>query len=77
VEALIPGRGRSITTTSGSLPGVTRTFATIDDAAKENALSRIYVGFHFREATKAGVSQGRQVGDYVAHNALRPIYGSK
>jgi len=77
VEALIPGRGRSITTTSGSLPGVTRTFATIGDAATENALSRIYVGFHFREATKVGVSQGRQVGDYVAHNALRPIYGSK
>jgi hypothetical protein len=77
VEALIPGRGRSITTTSASLPGVTRTFATIDDAAKENALSRVYVGFHFREATKAGVSQGRQVGDYVAHNALRPIYGSR
>jgi hypothetical protein len=73
IDAIIPGRGRPITTSSGSLPGVTRTFATVDDAASENALSRIYVGFHFRLATEVGVAQGREVGEYVAHNALRPL----
>lgn len=73
IEAVVPGRGRSISTTSGSLPGVTRTFNSVDDAAKENALSRIYVGFHFRLATEAGLSQGRKIGDYIVKNALRPI----
>ncbi|MEO5825700.1 MAG: hypothetical protein ABIR59_07425 [Gemmatimonadales bacterium] len=76
IEDLVPGRGRSITTTSGSLPGVMRTFATVDAAAKENALSRIYIGFHFREATTVGLTQGRQVGDYVAQNAMRPLKGN-
>lgn len=73
MEALLPGRGRPISTTSGTLPGVTRTFASAGDAAKENALSRIYVGFHFRHAVEIGLSQGRQVGNYVVHNALMPL----
>jgi hypothetical protein len=75
MEALVPGRGRSISTTSGSLPGVTRTFASLDDAALENGLSRIYVGFHFRHAVEVGIAQGRQVGRYVAGHALRPLKG--
>lgn len=73
VESLVPGRGRAISMTSGSLPGVTRTFASVDDAAKENGLSRIYVGFHFRYAVEAGLEQGRNVGYYVATHALRPV----
>lgn len=73
IETLVPGHGRRISTTSTSLPGVTRTFATAGDAARENALSRIYVGFHFRHAVDIGLSQGRQVGTYVAGNALRRI----
>ncbi len=73
IEAVIPGRGRSVTMSSGSLPGVTRSFATVADAATENALSRIYVGFHFRHAVDVGLSQGREVGDYVALNALRRL----
>lgn len=73
IEALVPGRGRRISTTSGSLPGVTRTFATVGAAAEENALSRIYVGYHFRHAVDVGLRQGREVGDYVVANALTPI----
>ncbi len=73
IEAVVPGRTRPITTTSGSLPGVTRTFATVADAARENALSRVYVGFHFRHATDVGLAMGRAVGEYVAANALKPL----
>ena len=73
LEALLPGRGRPISTTSGSLPGVTRTFASFADAAKENALSRVLVGYHFRLATEVGLAQGREVGNYVVHNALLPL----
>jgi hypothetical protein len=73
IESLIPGVGRSITTTSGSLPGVSRTFASVADAAKENADSRIYIGYHFRHATVRGLQQGSQVGAYVASHVLLPI----
>lgn len=74
IEALVPGRGRPISTTSGSLPGVTRTFATPNDAAVENALSRIYIGYHFRHAAEVGTAQGRTVGSYVATHALLPLH---
>ncbi|HEX6576583.1 MAG TPA: vanadium-dependent haloperoxidase [Gemmatimonadaceae bacterium] len=73
IEALLPGRGRSFTITSGSLPGVSRTFATVDDAARENGMSRVYVGFHFRTAVNAGIELGREVGSYVARNSLKPL----
>ncbi|MEO5590782.1 MAG: vanadium-dependent haloperoxidase [Gemmatimonadaceae bacterium] len=73
IEALVPGNGRRIVTTSQSLPGVTRTFKNVSEAARENGLSRIYVGFHFRYAVDVGLEQGRQVGSYVAANALLPL----
>jgi hypothetical protein len=73
IEALVPGRGQPITTTSGSLPGVSRTFASVGDAQNENAASRIYIGYHFRHATVQGIAQGRRVGAYVASHVLLPI----
>jgi hypothetical protein len=73
IESVVPGRGPSVTTTSATLPGVSRTFESVAEAAAENALSRIYVGFHFRHAVNVGIQQGREVGDYVASNALRSI----
>lgn len=72
IEALVPGKV-AFSTTSGSLPGVSRTFASVADAAKENANSRIYIGYHFRHATVQGVAQGRRVGDYVASHVLLPV----
>jgi hypothetical protein len=74
IEALVPGRIRPFATTSGSLPGVTRTFSSVAAAADENRLSRIYIGYHFRQATKVGVAQGRVVGHYIAGHALRPLH---
>ena len=71
IESVVPGIGRGFTITSGSLPGVARTFRTVADAATENALSRVYVGYHFRHAATAGLKQGGDVGSYVAANALR------
>jgi hypothetical protein len=73
IEALVPGRIRAFSTTSGSLPGVTRTFSSVAAAAEENRLSRIYIGYHFRHATKVGVEQGRVVGNYLAGHSLRPL----
>jgi hypothetical protein len=73
IEALVPGRIGPFATTSGSLPSVTRTFSSVASAADENALSRIYIGYHFRHATKVGVAQGRAVGNYIVDHALRPL----
>jgi hypothetical protein len=74
IEAVVPGRGPAIATTSGSLPGVTRRFSSVAEAARENALSRVYIGYHFRYATVVGLAQGRAVGEYVAAHALRPLH---
>ena len=74
VEGVIPGKGEKFSTTSTSLPGVTRTFSDVAAAARENAVSRVYVGYHFRLATEAGLKQGREVGAFVVQNALRPLH---
>jgi hypothetical protein len=73
IEALVPGIGPTIRTTSGSLAGVTRSFSSVADAAIENAASRVYIGYHFRYATEVGIAQGRQVGRYVVTHALLPL----
>jgi hypothetical protein len=72
-EALIEtfGNRSAFSTTSGSLPGVTRSFRSIGQAVSENALSRVYVGFHFRQATVEGVKAGQKVGQYVVSRTLR------
>ena len=72
IEALVPN-APPFATTSGSLPGVTRHFASVAQAAKENANSRVYIGYHFRYATEVGLVQGRAVGTYVVDHALRPL----
>ena len=58
------------TASSSSLPNVTRSFSSFKQAAEENALSRIYVGFHFRNAVAKGEAQGLLVGDYVFNHVL-------
>jgi membrane-associated phospholipid phosphatase len=49
-------------TTSTSLPGVTRSFRSFTDAAVENGLSRAYAGIHFIRAIADGYWQGRGIG---------------
>ena len=64
------GNTYSFSATSSSLPNITRKFSTFSDAAHENALSRIYVGYHFRNAVNKGEAQGYLVGDYVFKHVL-------
>ena len=61
----------SLDLTSTTLPNVTRHYSTISQAIRDNSLSRIYVGYHFRKAVDAGEQQGVQIGSYVFHNVLR------
>jgi len=53
-------------TTSTSLPGVTRSFRSFTDAAVENGLSRAYAGIHFLRAIADGYWQGRGIGRKIA-----------
>ncbi len=50
----------------------TRSFTSFSQAARENARSRIFVGFHFRSATKEGVKHGRRIGNRAV-DLLRPV----
>jgi hypothetical protein len=54
---------------SAAFPSVQpRTFHRISDAAKENAVSRMLVGIHFRLACRMGYEQGLKVGTWVVNH---------
>jgi hypothetical protein len=56
---------------STTLPGHQRSFNSLSQAARENSLSRIYVGYHFRKACMEGEELGRRIGNYVFENNLK------
>jgi hypothetical protein len=56
---------------STSLPNHTRNFTSLSQAARENSLSRIYVGYHFRKAVVDGEILGRNIGQWIAAHLLQ------
>jgi hypothetical protein len=52
---------------------VTRSFSSLSQAAEENALSRILVGFHFRNAITQGLQHGGKLGHHTFVHYLRPV----
>ncbi len=58
--------------TSASLPNVIRRFSSFTQAARENGMSRVYGGIHFRHAVNDGYKQGRGIGRDIAR-MLPPI----
>ncbi len=52
---------------------VMRTFTTFSQAADENGVSRIYVGYHFRNAVTEGIQHGRKIGNRAFNRYLRPV----
>ncbi|MBF8291380.1 MAG: Chloride peroxidase, partial [Steroidobacteraceae bacterium] len=48
-----------------------RSFNTFSQAEEENGQSRIYLGIHWSFDKTAGISQGRQVANYVYRNAFQ------
>jgi hypothetical protein len=61
----------AFTATSDFLPGVTRTFSSLSEAAAEAAISRMYGGIHFRSANEDGLRAGAQIGAWVAANVMQ------
>ncbi len=59
------------------LPGVERTLTSFTQIGRENALSRIYIGYHFRKAVEAGEQMGHKLGEYVFNHSLQERRKSK
>lgn len=55
-------------TLASTFPVPPRTFNRISDAAKENAISRMLVGIHFRLACTVGYDQGLAVGQWAVQH---------
>lgn len=51
-----------------------RHFSSFSQAADENAVSRIYVGFHFRDAVETGTRHGEKIADRAVNRFLRPVH---
>jgi hypothetical protein len=51
--------------TSAELPNTTRHFTSFDEAAAEDAQSRIYGGIHYQFSVQDGLALGDKVGDWV------------
>lgn len=56
---------RPFSFTSASLPGVTRTFKSFQQAADEAAMSRVYGGIHYPFDNADGLATGRAVGAWT------------
>lgn len=57
---------------SGPSP-ILRSYSSFSQAADENAVSRIYIGIHFRNAVERGVRHGRRIAAYAVHHFMRPV----
>lgn len=53
--------------------GATRSLSSFEQAALENADSRVACGIHFRFATQAGLELGQRVGRHLLGTVLRPL----
>lgn len=70
ISAFFGADNISFTTTSTTNTG-TRSFNSLSQAAMENAMSRIYIGYHFRNACMKGKTLGYQIGNYIFNNYLQ------
>jgi hypothetical protein len=52
---------------------VLRSYSSLSQAADENAVSRIYIGIHFRRAVEEGVEHGRKIAQFAVHQFLKPV----
>jgi hypothetical protein len=63
----------TLTTTSPTTPGVSRSWTTTAGFMEEVANGRIYDGVHYRNSTEVGTDMGKQIGGLAAAKYLRPV----
>jgi hypothetical protein len=51
----------------------TRSFKSFSEAGLEAAMSRVYLGIHFRYDSEEGYNLGKQIGEYAFHNFLTSV----
>ena len=56
--------------TCGDAKPVRRHFRGFEQAAVENGNSRIYIGYHFRDAVEKGLRHGQQIGRWAVDHSL-------
>ncbi len=77
--------GCSSTVLTGTLPAgadcdgdasnvLRRRYTSFSHAARENGLSRIYVGWHFRKAVDDGIWHGHRIGALAVAHFMRPLH---
>jgi PAP2 superfamily len=67
------GENYAFSSTSLSLPGVTRNFTSFNQAAQEAGMSRIYGGIHFMFSNTTALEMGKSIGNYaLTHFGLLP-----
>ncbi len=64
------GPAPRLTSTSPTLPGATRSWATVADFVQEVSNARIYDGVHYRFSTEVGTVLGRRVGEVAVAKAM-------
>jgi PAP2 superfamily len=52
---------------------VLRSYSSFSQAADENGVSRILVGYHFRKAVEEGIKHGRKIGKRTVDHFLKPV----
>jgi len=55
----------------------TRSFNSFSEAGLEAAMSRVYLGIHFRYDSEEGHKLGTKIGQYAIGNFLKPLNGSE
>lgn len=65
--------GSTVDNQGHTRPFLPRYFSALSQAEEENGQSRIYLGIHWSFDKTAGISQGRQIADYVYQHAFRPL----
>jgi hypothetical protein len=70
------GDRHSFEATSTTLPGVTRRFDSLTQAATEARMSRVCGGIHFLRAIEDGRDEGRRIGRAVSR-MLPPVHRVK
>ena len=74
VLASILGDQGTFTATRGKpFEGITRSFSSFSQAARESADSRVYAGIHFRSACEDGLAAGRKIGQRTVALYLQPV----
>jgi hypothetical protein len=64
--------GFTMTSTTAEPANSTRSFNSFDQAARENADSRVFAGLHFRFSCDGGLELGRRIGEWTVGNLLKP-----